>query len=120
MLAAWWLATVEIPGHMLFRMYESNWVARSVGPITVWAFGFTSKLSGLRIPAFIIIIAAVFIHSWLWKRHAGWDAYGQWVFKAGFFVLYAILYAIFILVFLGAEVPVWTWPSELTQVLSSQ
>ncbi|HDS31127.1 MAG TPA: hypothetical protein ENN67_08805 [Firmicutes bacterium] len=116
MLLFWWICTIEIPGHILFRIAQSNWVERSTGLLTLWAFNFTMTLSHYRPHAILVIIALVILHHWLSIRREKWDVYGKWLFRAGFLLLYIILYAIFMLVFLGVEIPVWTWPSEITRI----
>ncbi len=114
MLVVWWIATVEIPGHNLFRIAASNWVDRPFPPITVWAFALTQKLALYRGWAVVLIVVVTILHAWLWKRRERWDIYGKWVFKAAFLVLYILLYGIFLLVFIGAGIPIWTWPTEIS------
>lgn len=120
MLVVWWVATFEFPGHILFKISTSNWVSRGVGPLTAWAWAVTEKMIANRVWGAVAIIAVVILHAWLWRRYSRWDIYGKWLFKAGFVVLYIVLYTIFILVFLGAELPIWTWPAEITDMPAAQ
>lgn len=113
MLLAWWVLTVEIPGRMLFRLALQRGVERQLTSISVWAFQVTQTLMRYRVAAVVVIMVAMVVHYWLWTRWPRYDVYGKWLVKAGFLVLYIVLYAFFLLIFLGAELPVWTWPSQI-------
>ena len=107
MLACWWICTFEIPGRTLFRLATQPGVDRHFAPITVWAYVFTQDGMSDRIWAIAAILIAVFVHRLAWVRRPRWDVFGIWVFKAGFLILYILLYGTFFLVFLGAEFPIW-------------
>jgi hypothetical protein len=113
MLFAWWVLTVEVPGRMLFRIVVQRGVERQYTPLSVWAFSVTQSMMGYRGLAVGLIVVAMAFHYWLWTRLPRYDVYGKWLFRAGFLVFYIVLYTFFFLVFLGAELPVWTWPSEI-------
>jgi hypothetical protein len=113
MLIAWWVVTIEIPGRNLFLIAEQRGLERAFAPISVWAFEFTSRMTTQRVWAAVIVIAAVLLHRWLWVRREKWDAWGKWLFKAGFVVLYIALYGLFLLTFFAAELPIWFWPKNL-------
>lgn len=113
MLLAWWVLTVEVPGRMLFRIVVQRGIERQYTSLSVWAYSITQTMMGYRGLGIALIMAAMVFHYWLWTRLPRYDVYGRWLFKAGFLVLYIVLYTFFLLVFLGAELPVWTWPQEI-------
>ena len=113
MLFAWWILTVEVPGRMLFRLALQRGVDRQLTTLSIWAYGVTQRLMSQRVWWMAVIVVTMALHYWLWTRWGRYDVYGKWLFRAGFLVLYVVLYAFFFLVFLGAEIPVWTWPSQI-------
>jgi len=116
MLVCWWLVTIELPAWNLFRIIANRGIERVYAPITVWAFAQTQHWQMYRGTAILVILVAVVFNYWLWYRRMRYDAWGKWLFRAGFLVLYILLYGYFILIFIGAELPVYSIPSNL-QVL---
>lgn len=112
-LLAWWVITIEIPGRNLFLIAAQRGIERALAPVTVWTYAFTQRAMLHRWWAFAAIAALLLIHRWLWVRREKWDVYGKWLFKAGFFVFYLLLYLVFMIVFIGAELPIWQWPGTL-------
>jgi hypothetical protein len=110
MLALWWVLTFELPGRNLFLLAAQRGIERPLAPVTIWAYGLTQQAVGVRGLAVVLIVLAMVLHAWLWRRRARWDVYGRWVFRAGFFVLYVILYGLFLVVFVASELPIWTMP----------
>jgi hypothetical protein len=107
MLLAWWISTIELPWHNLSRIVTQRGVERMYHPLTIWVYGLSDSWGRHRITAVFIIVLAMGFHYFIWTRYPGYDAYGRWVFKAGFLVLYILLYGFFFLMFLGAELPIW-------------
>ena len=113
MLAAWWIFAIEIPGRNLFIVAAQRGIERVLTPLTIWAFSFTQSVMAYRIWAVVLIVAAVVLHRWLWVRRERWDIFGKWVFKTAFLLIYIFLYGLFLVIFVGAELPIWRWPSHL-------
>jgi len=118
MLLVWWVITIELPGRNLFKIISSQHLERAFAPITVWAYGVTQLWMQYRTVAVVFIVLAMLLHYWLWYRRTRYDIYGKWLFRMGFLVLYIILYGYFISIFVGAELPIWTWPSNIGPVES--
>ena len=116
MLFAWWVLTIELPGRNLFSIVLHRGIERAYPPLTIWAFSVTQHWMKYRGWAVVAIVVAMLLHLWIWTRRERYDAWGQWLFKAGFLVFYIVLYGFFLLVFLGAELPIWTWPSGMGPV----
>ena len=110
LLVSWWILTFEIPGKNLFRIAAQEGVSRKLGPITLWAYDFTQRAITARSWAIVFFVIAIILHSILWRRRAKWDIYGKWLFRAGFFALYLIMYGLFLLIFAAVEIPLWTMP----------
>jgi hypothetical protein len=113
MMITWWVFTIEIPGRNLFRVITNYGVHRSYAPITIWAFRITGEWIQYRWLAVVGIFAAIIMHYWFSSRLDRYDVYGRWLYKAVFVAVYILLYGSFLLIFAGAELPIWTWPSEL-------
>ncbi len=113
MLAIWWVVTVEIPAWNLFRIVANRGVERQYAPITLWAFDQSMQWQHYRGLVIVLILLAVGLNYWLWYRLTRYDAWGRWLFKAGFLVVYIIMYGYFIAIFIGAELPVYTIPPTL-------
>jgi len=120
MLFAWWVASIELPGRNLFAIVVHRGVERHLAPLSIWAFGLTQTWMKYRAVAVVLIILAAGAHYFLSTRHPRYDVYGKWLFRTGFLVFYIALYLFFLLVFLGAELPVWTWPSQIAPVAVDQ
>ncbi|MFH1675407.1 MAG: hypothetical protein ABIC40_00175 [bacterium] len=110
LLISWWILTFEIPGKNLFRIAAQTGVSRKLAPITLWAFEFTQRALTARSWAIFFFILAIFLHSILWHKRVNWDVWGRWLFKTGFFVLYLFMYALFLIIFVAVEFPLWTMP----------
>lgn len=107
MLFAWWMVSIELPWRNLSKIITQRGVNRLYHPITVWAYQLTDSWARYRFVAIILIVIAMILHYVFWLRYARYDAYGRWLFKAAFLILYIILYGFFFLMFLGAELPIW-------------
>lgn len=107
MLFAWWVVSIELPWRNLSAIITQRGVDRLYHPITIWAYRLSDVWARYRWVAVVIIIASMFLHYFFWTRFPRYDAYGKWLFKAVFFILYVILYGFFLIMFLGAELPIW-------------
>ena len=107
MLVMWWVVSIEIPGRNLFLIAAQRGIDMKLAPISVWAFSLTQTAMSYRFLAGLFIVAGVIVHRLLRVRQGGWDIFGKWVYKAAFLVLYIFLYGLFLLIFIGAELPVW-------------
>jgi hypothetical protein len=114
MLLAWWIATVELPGRNLFLIVAQNAMDRHFSAITIWAYGSTQALMQYRWLGVIGIFLGIGAHYFFSVRQPRYDIYGKWLFKTAFLVLYIILYGYFFMIFIGAELPIWTWPAQVT------
>lgn len=107
MLFAWWIVSIELPWRNLSKIITQRGVDRLYHPITVWAFGLSDSWARHRFAAVAFIVLAMALHYFFWIRYSKYDIYGKWLFKAAFLVIYIILYGFFLLMFLGAELPIW-------------
>jgi len=112
MLVIWWILSIEIPRWNLFRIDNMRSLALTLSPITEWVYGVATLWAEYRWLGIILIIASAPFHYFLWKRRMGYDQWGKWLFKAGFMVFYVILYAFFLIMLLGAELPIYTNPAN--------
>lgn len=111
MLFVWWILTIEIPGWNMFRIVTARGIERQYAPLTAWTYGVTQLWMEHRVAAIVIIFLAVIVHYWLWYRRQRYDVFGKWVFKTAFLVLYIIMYAFFLVILIGMEIPIRTMPS---------
>ena len=111
MLFAWWIFSIEIPRWNIYRLGHMRGLVLSMAQITEWVYGVANLWSHYRGLAVVIIIIAVPVHYFLWKRRMQYDTWGRWLFKAGFMTFYVIMYAFFLFMLLGAELPIYTNPA---------
>lgn len=107
MIFLWWVMAIELPWRNLSAIVTQRGVQRAYHPLSIWAFQLSDKWAGYRTLAVILIVAAMVLHYFLWIRYPKYDVYGRWLFRAGFLVLYILLYAFFFIMFVGAELPIW-------------
>jgi hypothetical protein len=107
MLVSWWILALEVPYRNLYKIIIEGRGGLSQFPnISVFAFKFSEQMVTFHrlhgIIGIIILVAAYFILS---RRVDSWDIWGRWIYKFSFGVLYFILYGLFLVMFIGVELP---------------